>query len=435
MRTPPLPSFRARILLSALATALLALGLTWGTSWLTMHALFPPPDHDPDPSLVDACLASPRSWDGVVVGLETLTAYDEHGRSASGRQLDLAGWPELRVGESHAVERDHHWTRATRASREGPCAWIVSEEGPPPELVLAVRWGGSLGVFLALLAASGLTWVAAIRPLMLRVERLRDAAVVVGRDGYRSASDPVPDALGDISTALDASNERIVADRVELVARHEALERYLAEIAHDLRTPIGSLLLALQEVRAEAGGPAVDRALVDADYLGSLVENLHQAARLRHGLDVGEGTADLRDVLARLEVRFAALGGARGVQVAVALPDGPVIVRCTPVLAERALANLLHNAIAHGARHVAATLAVVGEGFRIDVLDDGPGVAVPADLALRTFDDSADRPRGAGLGLAITNEIARRAGFAIRYERAEEGGLRVVLQGPRTAPG
>ncbi|MEM6931906.1 MAG: ATP-binding protein, partial [Myxococcota bacterium] len=66
------------------------------------------------------------------------------------------------------------------------------------------------------------------------------------------------------------------------------------------------------------------------------------------------------------------------------------------------------------------------------VIDDGDGLAESqrVDLALRTFTEDAARPRGPGLGIAITNEVARRVGWTIAYEPADEGGLRVRLTGP-----
>jgi two-component system sensor histidine kinase QseC len=67
------------------------------------------------------------------------------------------------------------------------------------------------------------------------------------------------------------------------------------------------------------------------------------------------------------------------------------------------------------------------------VQDDGPGVApeAVADLAERTFRDDPARPRGQGLGLAIADEVCRRAGWTISYANREEGGLEVVVRGGR----
>ena len=182
--------------------------------------------------------------------------------------------------------------------------------------------------------------------------------------------------------------------------------------------------------------PPANRALQDADYLTGLVENLHQGTRLRHGLDPTEGEVDLRDVVSRLEVRFRALGRVDDVEVGAVVPEVPVRVQCTPALAERAISNLLQNAMTHGGQHVAVSLTV-GEGrFRLVVLDDGDGISEAdcVDLSRRTFLTDPARRRGPGLGVAITNEIARRAGFTIEYAQGEGGGLMVALVGRVIAP-
>lgn len=406
-----LSSVRTRILASAAITGLLAVVAVWATMGFTVAMVLPRPEVPAPPVLAAACRADPAGWVGVRLGNAWVTGYDPTGRSAAGTRIDLGSWPAVAVGGSTGRRSDNRWLVLTHAADDGPCAWIVADDGPPEGLVRGFRWGASLGAAVAILLVGAVTWGFAVAPLLRRIERIRGAAVQVGADGYLSADDRVGDALAEIGAGLDRSHARIEADRAALVERHEGLERYLAEIAHDLRTPLGSLLLAVQEVHAEAGTASARRALGDVAYLTALVENLHQAARLRYGLDAREGTADLREVVDRLGVRFRALGDVAGVAVAVAVPDGPVKVRCTPVLAERAIANLLHNALSHGARHVAGRLSVEGDGFVLGILDDGPGVPDPGDLS--TYTVAKERPRGPGLGLAITNEIAKRAGWTI----------------------
>ncbi len=424
-----LSAFRLRILGGSLLTATLAVLLVWASISITMKRLFHSETADISDGIRRACRADPAGLDGATVGHTRLYVYGPDGRPlGAGGPLAVDGWRELPVGGTVAGPVDERWSVVTRIAEDGPCAWVASLEGPPPDAAARFRTGASVGVFLALLGVGALSYAFTVTPLLRRIERLRVASVGVGTDGYATVSDPVGDALAQIADGLDRSNLRIEEDRRELVARHEALERWLAEIAHDLRTPLGSLLLAVQEVRAEADGPAARRALTDAAYVAALVENLHQAARMRHGLDPAEGSTDLRDLVLRLEVRFRALGEATGVVVAASVPDDPVVVRCSPILMERSVANLLQNALSHGARRVALQLDDHGDRFRLVVSDDGPGVARPADLAERTFTSSADRPRGPGLGRAITNEIARRAGFDLAY--SADVGLRVELSGP-----
>jgi signal transduction histidine kinase len=289
-----------------------------------------------------------------------------------------------------------------------------------------------LGAFLAVLGAGFGSYWLTVRPLLGRIERIRDAATRVGEDDYAPAEDDVNDALSAIGSVLDGSHARIEQDRAELLSRHQALENHLAEIAHDLRTPLGSLLLAIGEVdAAHPGSAATARAIGDAAYVTALVDNLHQAARLQHGLDPTLGECDLLDVVRRIELRFRALGAAKGVDVAASVPEGHLWVGCETALLERAVGNLVHNATIHGAEHVAVLVDVTGDSFVLSVLDDGPGMSehAIADLALATFRSDPARRRSSGLGLAITHEIVRRLDWTFQLDAGPEGGLRARISG------
>ena len=425
-------SFRARILLGAATTALLAVLLVYGSVRLTIDQVVGSPDVYIPEVVVAACQADPAAWEVTSFGPGTIRFYDGDGRSVSGALVEVDVALGTTVEQANAEGRR---TAYRRLADDGPCAVAAFSFGPGRDLSNAFLAGAAVGVFLAVFAAVFATYRFTVIPLLGRIERIREAGSKVGADGYHPASDPVGDDLAAIAGVLDRSHARITADRAELVRRQEALERYLAEIAHDLRTPLGSLLLALQEVDAVAGTEAqtaARRALTDAAYLATLVENLHQAARLRHGLDPSVGQADLAEVVRRVEARFRAIGAARGVEVGTSAIADHLVVACEPSLLERAVANLVHNATVHGAKHVAVLLDVAGDRFELEVLDDGPGgpEVELADLAQRTFSDDPARRRGQGLGLAITNEVVRRLGWVIRYELGPEGGLAVRLSGP-----
>ena len=439
-----LSSLQPRILASAVATSLVALLLVWLTSVAAFRRFVGELDaRNVTPEDVVLCEAAPVLWRKELGGFLSIFAYDgDTGRSENPAAPPLD--PALRAQATALgipVGHDEEGGRVVvvRMASSGPCSLFQTRIRHPPErgfhehlAIIAV------GGVLAIMAVAGLTLLLAVRPIVRRVRRLRDAAAQVGREGYRSAEDGTGDELSRIGAVLDQSHSRIQADREELQARHEALERHLAEIAHDLRTPLASLLLCteeLSEAGAERSPEVAARALEDTVYLEALVDNLRQATLLRHGLDLGAGTerADLAEVVRRVGQRFAALGRRRSVEVAWATPDEPVPVRCPSALAERALANLVHNAVVHGAAggHVALVLEAGDDRFSLTVLDDGPGVPEEtlADLAARTFQADAARPRGQGLGLAITHEVCRRATWEIRYERPEDGGLRVVIAG------
>jgi signal transduction histidine kinase len=89
--------------------------------------------------------------------------------------------------------------------------------------------------------------------------------------------------------------------------------------------------------------------------------------------------------------------------------------------------------------HVAIRLSLVDSGRRFELLveDDGPGLPEEtlASLQSETFLVDDARPRGPEMGMLITTEVARRAGWSMSYEALEPHGLQVRLEGPVVRPG
>ena len=387
----------------------------------------------------DACIAAPESW-GWRSGTLSVFAYDRSGQSAN-RQA-----PELeRTLLKRALATNEAAIQNTEAlsvfvipyGPDGPCAIVRLSSGNTSAVIgprmLAV-FAGATGVAI-LVAVIGTFWLV-VRPLRARIETLATAARSVGSESF--ATQPgSSDALGHIADVLARSHERIAESRDALESRNRALEQHLARIAHDLRTPLASMHLALEALASESDGSTQQearRALADAVYLSSMVENLHQATRLRHEVDVTSGSVELSDLVRRLEKRFAILGRHAGIEVAANTPEEEVWVACTPALAERAVANLVQNAVEHNTEpgHVAITLSLDDSGFELLVADDGPGLPEEtlASLQDETFLTEDARPRGPGMGMMITSEVARRAGWSVSYDALEPTGVQVRLAGP-----
>ena len=388
-----------------------------------------------------ACNAAPDSW-GWASGDISYFAYDRTGRSLNPNapRIEQRLLRRALAEEKVAVETSSNRILfVVPHAPDGPCA-VLRVTSKNPEAAVSSRFLGVLagaiviGMILAVLG----TFLAVVRPLRSRIEEVATAAQSVGSESFA----PQPsssDALGHIAEVLAQSHDRILESRSALEQRNQALERHLAGIAHDLRTPLSSMHLALESLATESQGSVrkeAQRALADAVYLSSMVENLHQATRLRHEVDVTSGSVELADLVHRLEKRFAIVGRHAGVEVAANTPEREVWVACTPALAERAVANLVQNAVEHndGPGHVAITLSLVESGsrFQLVVADDGPGLPQDtlATLQNESFLEDEARPRGPGMGTLITKEVARRAGWSVSYAALEPKGLEVRIEGP-----
>ena len=332
-----------------------------------------------------------------------------------------------------------------RLAEPGRCALVHLQWEPTPERG-TVYTGLLAAVLFVTLVAGGLGVLTVIRPLLRRIEALRIAAEGVGDPGaYAPLGGAGDDELSAVAASLDRAHARIVAGARDLEERQQALQRSLADVAHDLRTPLASLQLTLEALDPAEGEASlragVARAFRDVVYLVGLTNNLHLASQLRDGWSpAAEGAAvDLVDTVARVVERARVLARREGVSIEGATPDGPLFVQADATAVEQALTNVVENAVYHGVAggHVAVVLEREQEGaFSLSVTDDGPGVdgADLPRLGDRTFRTDFARQRdrrGRGLGLAIAHEICARAGWSLRFEAAQPHGLRVVFRGAR----
>jgi two-component system OmpR family sensor kinase len=223
-----------------------------------------------------------------------------------------------------------------------------------------------------------------------------------------------------------------------------ALDRFVADAAHELLTPL-STLRSVGEVglRADRTGEEyreiVGSMLEEAQRLQLLVEKLLQLARAEGGAAIAEHQQVRLDELARQCADDASvLAEEKHQQIAVEAP--PARARTDALLLRQALQNLLDNAIKYSPPDAVIRLRVAAEPdhWVISVVDHGPGVK-PAHrdhLTDRFFRaDTARSPRGGfGLGLAITKAYMRALGGELRFESHEGAGSTFQLVLPRTSP-
>jgi two-component system, OmpR family, sensor kinase len=235
--------------------------------------------------------------------------------------------------------------------------------------------------------------------------------------------------------------ERARAAEREAVARER---RFIADASHELRTPLTTLKseldVALQRERSpDELRAALGSAREEADRLVALAEDLLVLARADEGeLPITREPLDVGALLADVAERRGAHAGRA---IGVAGPPGLVLDADRRAL-ERAVGNLVDNALTHGSGAIELSAADGAGAVRIAVRDHGPGF--PPGFADRAFErfarpDAGRSGGGAGLGLAIVDAIARAHGGSVVTSAAAPGArVEIVLpasSSPHPPPG
>lgn len=294
----------------------------------------------------------------------------------------------------------------------------------------------SLGLMLTAIA---LTWVVA-RGVGRLLSREVDAIAAVARKVQSG------DLSARVEARMDSDETRGLAEDLgRMIGQLDELmttqRTFTAHAAHELRSPIatlrGELQLSLRRTRDEEGyRAAIARALQNVELLSLLADDLLTLARVQSRRaprderarvsDVLEGAVELARPLAlerRVSVEPSALAEDAAVEVLGAKRD-----------LARALRNLLDNAIAHSEEggRVVVGAARDGDAVLVSVQDDGEGVLEAEALHLftpfwRGHREQSGDTVGAGLGLAIAQEIARAHGGEVSLAESRRG-ARFVLR-------
>lgn len=283
-----------------------------------------------------------------------------------------------------------------------------------------------LGVGIWVLVGRTLAPVDAIRS---------EADGISGGDLHRRVPEPArADEVGRLARTLN-----LMLGRLEAAAARQ--RRFVADAAHELRTPVASIRTTLETARQSVRPVDWDElsgdVLADTLRMQQLIEQLLLLARV----DVGQlrealHDVDLDDVVARTIGRT---GAVEGIELDVAAVE-PVRVVGDDLLLEQLVGNLVDNAIAHAHRRVAVASWQEGPVAVLAVDDDGPGI--PMDQREDVFErfarlDPARTRRhagGAGLGLAIVADLVDVHGGSVTISDGPLGGARVEVRLPVAQP-
>ena len=216
----------------------------------------------------------------------------------------------------------------------------------------------------------------------------------------------------------------------------------LNAVSHDLRTPLASAKAAVGTLRmSDLPLSEEDQAELLAtteeslDRLSGLVENLLDMSRLKAGaLALAIQPIDIADAVS---AAMTSLGPAAS-QVIIRVPEDTPDVQADPALLERAIANLVQNAVRHSPPGAPPqiTASAYGKTVEIRVIDYGPGVPeTDWDQIFLPFQRLGDRDNssGVGLGLALSRGLVEAMSGTLRPEGTPGGGLTMIISLPAAA--
>lgn len=237
-----------------------------------------------------------------------------------------------------------------------------------------------------------------------------------------------PLELRTLASAINATSAR-------LITLLESQRAFVEDASHQLRTPLTSLQLHLENLQAAVGSSNeadLNYVLAEMNRLSRMVDSLLALARNESKSPVLV-SIDVRDIVVERAEVWRALAGEVDLELVVDTPETLEALAVQDVL-EQVLDNLLSNAFDATPRggRVEIRARVSDEKVRIDVIDSGPGLG-PAEreMALRRFWRGRDnQSEGTGLGLAIAAQLLTLSGGSIELREADGGGLdaRVTLR-------
>jgi two-component system, OmpR family, sensor histidine kinase KdpD len=241
------------------------------------------------------------------------------------------------------------------------------------------------------------------------------------------------------AAAFERQRLRIQAGQAEALAEANRMRTaLLAAVSHDLRTPLASVKAAVSTLRQTdvAWTPEDQAALLatieqGADRLDGLIGNLLDMSRVHTGALQPFIRPTALDEVAPLSVR----GLAGGYRLRLGIPDELPLLATDPGLLERALANLVANALRYSPPNQPPSLTATTDGDMVivAVVDHGPGIA-PEDRerVFEPFQQLGDQGKGGGvgLGLAVAKGFVEAVGGRIAAESTPGGGVTMRLSLP-----
>ncbi len=319
--------------------------------------------------------------------------------------------------------------------------WIVTDdEQLQRSLARKSLVSSALTIGLAIGVTMVLLWGLS-RFVTRRLSRLAEqAAQPLGADGGLPAPFEVGgrDEITVLAGAMNAMRGRVAALLGGLAQREVNRREWIAQVSHDLRTPLTALTACLDRAEmllAERDDDAsrerlrelIQVAQYDADRVRDLADDLLEIARLEAEDDLLREPVPPGELVRQAVRGLGPLAEARGVRLETVIESVPETVEADGRRLLRALENLLRNAIQHARSRVEVRVAQAAGGLRFAVGDDGPGLPESdGRIDLVALSERRSRDDSTGLGLRVTRRVAEAHGGRIGAENSPESGGALV---------
>jgi signal transduction histidine kinase len=260
------------------------------------------------------------------------------------------------------------------------------------------------------------------------------ALIVAAREMFVSERDALLAAILVLGAAVVWLRIAALADRQRTTERAEEMRRKLvADVSHDLRTPIASLRLLVEAVDDEVVDEETRRRYLatmrtQIGSLSTMIDDLFELSRLEAGeIDWSMRQVELAMLVDETVAAMRPEARSRHVDLRAQLGDEPLSARADPERIQRVLFNLIRNAIHHTPADGSVTVRAeaLPDAIEVEVADTGEGIpAADRAYVFEPFNRGSDSSRsgdGAGLGLAISRAIVETHGGRIWIAPAETG--------------
>lgn len=345
---------------------------------------------------------------------EFFLVVDSNGKAIAGDETLNTPENEIAAGELQYLDRNIGGQKMRMliygvACGHRPCQVRIAETlFKQDRLHYKALIASLLSILLLGLATVGVMLIAvrhALRPLQDLRAQLADRSL----DDLRPLD--APKIPSEVQPLIATLNQLFV----RLKEASEAQKSFIADAAHQLRTPLTVMQteaeLALLEAHPESIHPTLERLHRSASRSAKLANQLLTIARTDPSVQVKTDFAsvDLKEIGAWAANEWSPQAFVAGVDLGFEL-ESAVVSGQTPLLQEL-LSNLIHNAIEHAGRGVRITVRTYSSHRTaiLEVEDDGPGIGEEerTKVLQRFFRGEHAKGNGSGLGLAIVNEIAR----------------------------